>query len=72
MNPFDLFLKVIEQFPQIANNPSHSEAIKALKNRDATRGEELARNYCNTFGVSPEDGEKQAKSFFENFPFGGN
>lgn len=66
-NPMDFILSIIEKNPQIANNPQNQNYIKILKSGDAKKGEEVARNICESYGVSPEDGVKQSQSFF-NFP----
>lgn len=71
-SPIDFVISMIKKNPQIANNPQAQEYLKILESGDSARGEEVARNLCETYGVSQEDGVKQAKSFFNNFPFGGN
>lgn len=38
--------------------------IDIIKSGDANRGQQIARNLCNTYGVKPEDAIAQAKSFF--------
>lgn len=37
------------------------------KSGDAQKGEEIARNLCNTMGITPEEATKQAANFF-NIP----
>lgn len=66
-NPIDFAISMIKKNPNIANNPQAKEYISILESGDSAKGEEVARNICNTYGVSPEDGIKQAKSFF-NIP----
>ena len=46
------------------NNPNAREMIDVIKSGDANRGQQIARNLCNTYGVKPEDAIAQAKSFF--------
>lgn len=38
-----------------------------VKSGDAQKGEEIARNLCNTMGITPEEATKQAANFF-NIP----
>lgn len=57
-------LSLIERNPNIANNPQAQAMINAIKSGDNRTGEEIARNLCNTYGVTPEDAVKQAASFF--------
>lgn len=63
-SPIDFLLKMIKNNPQIANNPQALNYIDIIESGDKTKGEEVARNLCETYGVSPEEGYKQAKSFF--------
>ena len=71
-NPMNLILSMIKKNPQIMNNPQAQNYIQILENGDAAKGEEVARNLCETYGVSPEQGLNQAQSFFNtNFPMMG-
>lgn len=69
--PIDFVINMIQKNPAIANNPQAQNYINVLKSRDASKGEEIAKNLCETYGVSPEEGLNQAKTFFnKNMPFG--
>lgn len=71
-SPMDFILKMIKNNPQIANNPQAQNYIQILESGDSAKGEEVARNLCETYGVSQEEATKQAKSFFNtHMPFGG-
>lgn len=50
--------------PAIKNNPQASNYLNVIQSGDSARGEEIARNICNSYGVTPEEAMKQAKSFF--------
>lgn len=64
-NPLiDFAMKAIAQNPMIANNPRNAEMFSAIQNGDKARGEEIARNLCESYGVTPEEALKQAKGFF--------
>lgn len=68
-NFFDFAMKMIEKNPNIANNPRNQQMIEVLKSGDQAKGEELANNLCESYGVSKEDAIKQAQGFFNgNFP----
>lgn len=41
--------------------------LNVVKSGDAQKGEEIARNLCNTMGITPEEATKQAANFF-NIP----
>lgn len=57
-------LDMIQRNPALQNNPNAREMIDAIRSGDANRGQQIARNLCNTYGVKPEDAITQAKSFF--------
>lgn len=59
-----LAMKMINNNPQIANNPQAKSMIEVIQSGDAERGQQIAENLCTTYGVSKEDALKQAKSFF--------
>lgn len=65
-NPIlNLAMTMISNNPQIANNPQAKSMIEVIQSGDAERGQQIAENLCNTYGVSKEDAVKQAKSFFK-------
>lgn len=66
MNPQQLLQQAMQRNPNIANNPQAQQYIQVLMSGDAQRGQEIARNICNTYGISPEQGVQQAQSFFQN------
>lgn len=57
-------LTKIAQNPQIANNPRNKELFQIIQNGDAQRGQEVANNLCQTYGMSQSDALEKAKSFF--------
>lgn len=57
-------LDMIQRNPALQDNPNAHEMIDAIRSGDAKRGQQIARNLCNTYGVKPEDAIAQAKSFF--------
>lgn len=60
----DFALGVISRSPQIQHNPNARSMIQVIQNGDAKKGEEIARNLCDTYGIKPEDAVQQARSFF--------
>lgn len=65
-NPIlNLAMTMISNNPQIANNPQAKSMIEVIQSGNAERGQQIAENLCNTYGVSKEDAVKQAKSFFK-------
>lgn len=55
-------LSPLKSNPNIANNPQAQAMLNVVKS-----GEEIARNLCNTMGITPEEATKQAANFF-NIP----
>lgn len=64
-NPQALLQMAMQMNPNLQNNAQAQEIIKAIMNDDRQRGEELARNYCQSMGVTPEQGTQQAQQFFQ-------
>ena len=42
--------------------------IQAIQIGDDKRGEEIAKNLCNAYGITPQQAVQDAKRFF-NIPF---
>lgn len=64
-NPINSLLnQLLAKRPDVAGNPRYMEMINIIKNNDSKKGQEIANNLCETYGVSKEDALAQAKSFF--------
>ena len=50
--------------PSMANNPNARAMIQAVQSGDAEAGQRIARNLCQSYGVTPEQAVQQAKGFF--------
>lgn len=71
MVPFDLrqiAMNILSQNPNIANNPNAQEFIKVIQNGDSARGQQIADNLCQSFGMTRDEALKNAKLFF-HLPF---
>lgn len=64
MNMFDLAMRLLSNDPRVSNNPQTKQMIDTIRRRDNVEGEKLANNLLNTYGVSKEEGIKQARTFF--------
>lgn len=64
-------MNAIAKNPQIANNPQAQDLINVIKSGDSVRGEQIARNLCQSYGVTPEQALDRAIGFF-GIPFGGS
>lgn len=56
--------QLIQNNPQIANNPNAKEMVDILISGDSKRGEQLAANLCKSYGIQPEQAVEQARKFF--------
>lgn len=63
-NIMGLALDIIQKNPALANNPNAREMIEVIRNGDTAKGQQIAKNLCDTYGVKPEDAISQARSFF--------
>lgn len=60
----DFAMGLIQNNPQIANNPQAKSYLDVLQSGDSARMKELAMNICNTYGMSTEQAGQQAMQFF--------
>lgn len=60
----DFALGLMGRMPQVANNPNAQSMIGVIRSGDSKRGEQIARNLCDTYGIKPEDAVRQARQFF--------
>lgn len=56
--------------PNIQNNPNAQQWLKVIQSGDAQAGEQIARNICSSYGMTPEQATRQAQSGFMGM-FGG-
>lgn len=63
-NMRDMALNLLMQNSNVANNPNAQELIQVIQNGDSVKGEQIAQNLCDTYGMSKEDAIRNAKSFF--------
>lgn len=64
MNPMDFVMSMIRQNPNIARNPNAQSMLEVIQNNDAEKGRQIAKNLCNSYGVSEEEMLSRAKQFF--------
>lgn len=50
--------------PRMQNNPQAREFMSIMQSGDVVRGEKMARNLCNSYGITQQQALQQAKSFF--------
>lgn len=60
---------LLKMNPQVLNNQRAMEMLNVIQSGDAQKGEQIANNLCQTYGISKEDATKQAENFFlKGFP----
>lgn len=57
-------LQKLKTLPNLKNNPMAQNAISAIENNDNEKGEEIANNLCESYGVSKDEAMAMAKEFF--------
>lgn len=67
LNLQQLAMSLLAKNPNIANNPRAQEMLQTIQNNDSQKGSEIAKNLCNTYGVTPEQAVDSAKKFFNIF-----
>lgn len=60
----DLISNLINNNPNIQNNPQAKEYLDVIQHNDSARGQQIAENLCKTYGVSTEEAVNRAKQFF--------
>lgn len=59
-----LVMHLIRNNPQIANNPNAQEMLNTIQSGDSQKGQQIAKNLCQTYGITPEQALQRAKQFF--------
>lgn len=60
----NLLNQLLQNNPNIQNNPQAQAMISAIQNNDQAKGEEIANNLLKTYGVSKDDALNRARKFF--------
>lgn len=65
MNPLEMMLNMLlQQRPDLQNNPNAIEMINIIRSGDSQRGEEIANNICKSYGMTREQAMGQAQQMF--------
>lgn len=60
----DFALNMINGNPNVANNPNAQEFLNVIRNNDDVRGKQIAKNLCDSYGLTTDQAIQQAKRFF--------
>ena len=64
-NPLaDYAMQILNQNPNVSGSSMGQNLVSILKSGDSKKGEEIARNLCKTYGISPEEAMQRACEFF--------
>lgn len=50
--------------PNVASNPMAQGMLDVIESGDASKGEQMADNLCQSMGVTRDEAMRQAKAFF--------
>lgn len=50
--------------PSMVSNPVAQNLLAAIQSGDSKKGEEIAKNLCNSYGITPEEAYNKALAFF--------
>lgn len=57
-------LNLLSQNLNVRSNPQMQEMLQVIQSGDSVRGQQIAQNLCNTYGISKEDALSNARTFF--------
>jgi len=60
----NMAMNMLKSNPNINRNPMAKELMDILQSGDTKRGEAMANNILNNYGLNRDDAVNQAKSFF--------
>lgn len=63
---FSAIEQMVKQNPNLLDTPFKKALYEAVQERDSTKGEELAKNFCSSMGVDPQTAYNAAGNFMQN------
>lgn len=60
-NLMQFAMNMLKQNPNVARNPQAQAMLQVLQSGDAQKGQQIAQNLCQTYGITPEEAVKQAR-----------
>lgn len=64
VNPRDFAMHMIRNNPSITNNPIAQNYINVLQSGDAQKGQQIAQNILNSYGMTKEQAMQQVQQIF--------
>lgn len=63
-DPAKFAMQMIQNNPQVMNNPMAKEYLQIIQNGDSVKGQEVANNILKTYGMTKDQALSQAAQFF--------
>lgn len=63
-DPAKFAMQMIQNNPQVMNNPMAKQYLEIIQNRDSAKGQEVANNILKTYGMTKDQAMSQAFKFF--------
>lgn len=57
-------LMALQKRPDIANTPQGQQFMQILQSGDEAKGQQMAKNICQSYGMSEEDAISKVRQFF--------
>lgn len=57
-------LMALQTRPDIANTPQGQQFMQILQSGDDAKGQQMAKNICQSYGMSEEDAISKVRQFF--------
>lgn len=64
VNPRDFAMHMIRNNPSITNNPIAQNYINVLQSGDTQKGQQIAQNILNSYGMTKEQAMQQVQQIF--------
>lgn len=64
VNPMQFAMNMLQNNPQIMNNPQAQGLMQVIQSGDAAKGQQMAENLCKTYGVTHDQALEEARKFF--------
>ena len=64
INPMQFAMNMLQNNPQVMNNPQAQGLMQVIQSGDAAKGQQMAENLCKTYGVTPNQALEEARKFF--------
>ena len=55
LNLMQFAMNMLKQNPNVARNPQAQTMLQVLQSGDAQKGQQIAQNLCQTYGITPEE-----------------